>query len=200
MRLRKTRAMSLRDAGRALLLAALSLLLAGCAVFGEREGRIEARTPVDLERWELQAALLASGVHSARARLHWQQEPASFDITFAGPFGIAATRLRGDLEQVEIERGKRFWTSRDPARDLAMYTGVPVNLGDLQTWVLGLPRPGLRSVPPRHWESGPWIVEVLEQQVVGDYLLPRSLELRSELQTLLLRDMRWQLPGAADAG
>lgn len=140
----------------------------------------------------MRAAVVATGAQNGRASLHWQQREGQFAITVSGPFGTGATRIEGNLTQVQVTRGNEQYLSQSPEADLARVMGAPVPLEQMISWVRGLAVDG-SPITGSQTRSGVWQVSIEEQQTVDGCLLPAQLQIDGPGQSLGLRRMRWEL-------
>ncbi|TBU88346.1 lipoprotein localization factor LolB [Stutzerimonas kirkiae] len=196
---------------RTLLIALLSLLLAGCAGLGPREAvegtgnmqdwQIHKGRITPLDGWQVSGKIgIRAPRDSGSGTLFWLQRQDYFDIRLSGPLGRGATRLTGRADAVSLEiAGEGRFEASSPEELLAERLGWQLPVSNLFWWVRGLPSPDSRSRLSLDGDSrlqrlaqDGWEVQYLSYIEQNGYHLPERIRLQGhDLQiTLVIKD--WQ--------
>lgn len=189
-------------------------LLGGCALFRgpdvpqqPSEGRwLERKAALErIDRFSLQARVASNGSLGMKGELRWQQNPdGSFDLRFAGPFGVGALSIAGNPTMVEVRSREGSQVTADPEGWLQRKLGWTLPIGGLRYWALGLPAPGSPATIELDaegeiaaLEQDGWRLEYDEYQPAGPVSLPRRFQMAKPEVTIKLVADRWEgLPGA----
>lgn len=194
-----------RLAGPLLVLLAMSLLSACTGLQRPDAPSISsaAHDLAQLQHWQLRGKLgLRSEQHSASLSLNWTQTAGHFDIYLSGPLGQGGTRIKGDRQQVELQRaGEARQTAASPEALMYANLGWWLPVSELPYWVRGIASPlspvEARSTNPdgslAALTQNGWRIDYSAYQPVPPYRLPARLSIqRDEVRaTLLIK--HWQL-------
>lgn len=135
---------------RRLFLAALLLLIAGCAGVPLVREAGDARG----EGFQVQGQLaVVAGRRAFSARFHWRQTGQRYDIAVWGPLGQGRTRLLGDAERVQIIGPEGAAIAAGPAQEVMQaQLGWRLPLAALPHWIQGRPAPAGRA-QRREWDA-----------------------------------------------
>lgn len=122
------------------------LLLGGCATAPTLSPTDWNRAKVErqaLDYWELKGrAVVATATDGWTANVAWRQQAANSELRLQGALGVGGVRVRSDGQTYEIEtsKGEKI-TADDGAAALEQAIGVPLPVGNLRFWLLGVPAP-----------------------------------------------------------
>ncbi len=193
-------------------LAALLLLLAGCAGGPERpptadSWQVHSARLAQLDDWRAEGKLaLRTATLSESVSLLWRQQGIAARVQLQGPLGVNATTLSSDGRQLEIRRGDehRVLDLSEPGA-LQSQTGWDLPLVALPYWLKGMPAPGLEvealELNPegtllQALRQDTWEVRYEQYDVFGGLYLPTRLRIlrRDTSARVILRE--WQItPG-----
>jgi outer membrane lipoprotein LolB len=134
------------------LLAALALLLTGCAKLGPTL----PPAALEAEGFAVQGKLgVRHGREGFSSNFVWHQLQDRFDIELWGALGQGRTRLHGDATGVTIEtpQGDVFWEP-DTATAMQRWLGIDVPVSALQHWIRGRVAPGVSVEAIEHDREG----------------------------------------------
>jgi outer membrane lipoprotein LolB len=141
--------MGRRSIGRALLVPALALVLAGCVSAPHQPAK---QIPWPQRRAQLQALAgyhltgrvgVAAGSDGFSAHLEWTQRGSSSTLQLNGPLGIGGMHVVSNAGTLDVETSKGQRLSSDEARaELEDKLGFEPPLVSLRYWLVGVPDPG----------------------------------------------------------
>jgi outer membrane lipoprotein LolB len=185
------------------LVFALIVSLAGCAVFEKDLDRPASSPKVEEKNYSLKTWLLEGriGVQTPNdawhANLFWEHDADQDRLRVSGPFsqGMVSIILQKDLIYVN-EGGGVTELSRDPDAMLRDRLGFVVPLSSLRYWVVGLPDPNQVHTLV-HRESGSllgfrqsgWTLQFQQYMNVGDWVMPQKMAIQGpEVKLKLIAD------------
>lgn len=187
--------------------AALSLLLAGCAQwpgFAPAEPRPVLALSVAPEVFRLEGRVsVKAGEESFSGGLAWRRAGASEELLLNTPLGQGVAELRGDPEGVTLTDAKgRQFRAVDADTLVREALGLELPLKGLVWWVVGHPRPGAAYRAEADdagrlgaLEQDDWRIEFSRYAEQGRATLPGKLVARrgEQLEVRLVVDT-WELP------
>lgn len=191
----------------AITVIAASLLVVGCASQPSTNHQVDnwpsySQSLQQQQHWKISAKVgVRSNSENGSAYLQWQQSPDSYQIHISGPLGQGSTWIRGNAEQVSLERAGEETIRADSAGELLLQSlGWSAPLDQLTFWIRGLPAPNRDSdiehntagTLSRLSQSG-WQLDYSRYQDHGNFSLPgKVIARRNDLKlTLIIKD--WQL-------
>ena len=134
-----------------LSVAALSLLLAGCAT--PKSAALpdisdwDARKTVlqGLDEWEFSGRIAVKTEDDGfNGKLRWAQNGSSFEATASGPLGAGAVRIEGDGRSVTItDKDGIDIELSDAELEFRLRYGYSIPIRSLRFWALGIPDPAV---------------------------------------------------------
>ena len=128
-----------------IIIAALALILAGCAAFRPQGGQEHLQDRLSqLDHWQVRGKMsVRTPDDGATGYLDWQQNDREFDIYIAGPLGQGATRLSGDKAsaQLTLPGWDEPRSADSPEELMLLYMGWNFPVSDIRYWVKGQPSP-----------------------------------------------------------
>ena len=138
-----------RGPWRKLFLAALPLLVAGCAGVPVVQEGGGARG----EGFQVQGQLaVQAGRRAFSARFHWRQTGERYDIEVWGALGQGRTRLLGDAQRMQVIGPQGAIAAGPPEEVMQAQLGWRLPLAALPHWIQGRPAPA-RPVQAREWDA-----------------------------------------------
>ncbi|MDG1694626.1 MAG: lipoprotein insertase outer membrane protein LolB [Porticoccaceae bacterium] len=137
------------------LLGALILIqLSGCASFSSQEPLQEQEQDQEPDQASAQSPALAQqnnwnitgklGIRTPQKaqsiNLIWQQKNNNFNIKLNGPIGFGAATIKGNQQQLTIQKGSRELI-KTPEQLGTSLLGVPLSVDAMSWWVKGLISP-----------------------------------------------------------
>jgi outer membrane lipoprotein LolB len=130
-----------------LAIALGSLLLSACANQSttapttQQSWELQRPALEALDQWQVQGKMaLRTANESQSASMTWNQQDQVTHLRLSGPWGAAATLIRADGENVEINRGgKTDRFDMSSPETIAAGTGWDLPLRELPNWLLGIP-------------------------------------------------------------
>lgn len=122
------------------------LLLGGCAAAPTlptvdwNRAKLERQT---LDHWEMTGrAAVATATDGWTANIAWRQRAADSELRLQGSLGVGGVRVlsNGQTFEIETSKGEKI-TAEDAAAALEKAIGVPLPVGYLRFWLLGVPAP-----------------------------------------------------------
>ena len=193
------------------LLVAGGLALAGCASIpgtapagppNERAWQNRQASLMQIDDWEMQGRVgIINGKDGGSGSMNWQQQGASLQFDFHGPFGAGALDIRGDggVLHVKSSRGDDFITT-DPEHDFTRLLHVPLPVLSMRYWVIGLPAPGTPF--DKQVDAGGHLVNLVQRGWNVSYLsyapfdghdLPTRLLIQRDAVRIKLAIEAWQV-------
>ena len=162
----------------------LMIVLAGCAT---QPGDVQ-QTPGkldDLTLWRIEGKLgFRSPNKNGSAFLRWTQRDSAYELRLNGPFGAAATEIRGDDDfAVLSQSGRDDLSAQDGEALSTQLFGWPFPVGDMPFWVKGLATEGSRATSS-YTEAGllqdlqqrGWILQFSNYRAFGKWTLPTRIK------------------------
>ncbi len=124
-----------------------TLIVAGCATMPPlppkdwNQVKLERQS---LDHWEMTGrAAVATPTEGWTASLAWSQEADNSELRLQGALGVGGVRVRSDGQSFEVEtsKGEKI-AADDAAAALEQTIGIPLPVGSLRFWLLGVPDPG----------------------------------------------------------
>lgn len=188
------------------LLAALALLLAGCAQlpgFEAPPAKLALSAAPESFRLEGRVSVKADE-ESFSGGLAWRRGAGSEELLLNTPLGQGVAELRGDPGGVTLTDAKgKVYRATDADTLLRQSLGLELPLRGLAWWVVGHPRPDApyRAEPDEAGRLGAleqdeWRIEFSRYAQQGKAMLPGKLVARrgEALEVRLVVDL-WELPG-----
>lgn len=122
------------------------LLLGGCAAAPTlppvdwNRAKLERQS---LDHWDMTGrAAVATATDGWTANIAWRQRAADSELRLQGALGVGGVRVLSDGQTFEIEtsKGEKI-TADDADAALEKAIGVPLPVGYLRFWLLGVPAP-----------------------------------------------------------
>ncbi len=153
-----------------------------------------------LQGWQIKGRIgFVSAKDSGSAGLYWEQGHESFELKVVAPLGAGRLVVVGDANGVVLQSSEGEILYAEDARSLIWQsTGWEIPVDRLRQWVIGLPTDAetyLLDDKGRvlYIENSHWKVEYLQYQDVGEYELPRKLQIESPEINIKLVIKDWQL-------
>lgn len=127
------------------------LVIAGCATAPTVPPADWNRVKLErqqLERWQMKGrAAVATATDGWTASVDWDQNAAHSELRLQGALGVGGVHVVSDGESVAIEtsKGEKI-TGQDGAAALEQAIGIPLPVGSLRYWLLGVPDPAMPAV------------------------------------------------------
>lgn len=181
------------------------LLIGGCAA-------APTLPPVDwnrvklerqaLDHWEMTGrAAVATATDGWTANISWRQQAAESDLRLQGALGVGGVRVLSDGQTFEIEtsKGEKI-TAEDAAAALEKAIGVPLPVGSLRFWLLGVPAPQTAAVEElddhgrlRKLEQNGWKAMYDRYVYLNDAWLPGRVRLENGSLRMRVVVDEWRL-------
>jgi len=133
-----------------LLLCALAIALAGCAVrppegapealFDQRVARLQSVTD-----WQaIGRVAINTPEDSVTVAMEWRQAADAWRLDLRGPMGSGSVRLQGNADGVTLREADGTTAVADDPRDLLLrHTGYDLPVDVLRDWLRGMPAEGV---------------------------------------------------------
>ncbi len=178
--------------------AAVALILSACAnvssISPSYDNKVEDGRLYGLEKWLLKGRLAISAPgDSWTANIEWGHLPEAEKIKLSGPLGQGAVVIELAEQSVKIDRGGgNIQTSTRPEEFINQQLGIPVPIGSLRYWAVGLPEPGSRSQKTVDgFVQNGWLIAYKEMQQSGLGLMPHKMAVSNARIKLKLIVDRW---------
>lgn len=164
--------------------------------WAERKAQLETAN-----RWRFDGRVAISGVESGgSAGIRWKQSESRSTVSVFGALGAGGLEIAVDGDHLRVRTSRGESVDDDEARRvIEERLGVPLPLGELRYWLIGIAAPGsqatevlgqnqrLSALTQQGWE-----VHFTEYQAVAGDLLPARLDATHEGVRVRLRISRWQ--------
>lgn len=192
----------LRRVAKQLAVAGFAFMLSACAnvftVAKSYDSKIVDDRLYGLDKWLLKGRLAISAPNDSwTANIEWGHLPESEKIKLSGPLGQGAVVIELAEQSVKIDRGGgNIQTSTQPEEFICQQLGLPVPIGSLRYWAVGLPEPGAVSqrTVDGFVQNG-WLVAYKEMQQSRLGLMPHKMAVSNERVKLKLIVDLWELDG-----
>ena len=197
------------------LLGALILIqLSGCASFLSQEplqekeqeqepGQTPAQSPTLAQQnnWNITGKLGIRTPQKAQSiNLIWQQNNNNYTIKFNGPIGFGAATIKGNHQQVTIQKGSQELIGT-PEQMGTKLLGVPLSVNAMSWWAKGLISPTHNQAsnikfqddgPISSFRQNGWQLNFSDYVANGGYMIPKKISGRYGDVSFKLIINQWQ--------
>lgn len=174
------------------LLGTLILVqLSGCTSLPHKEpyqepdqASIEGTALAQQNNWNITAKLgIRTQQKSQSINLIWQQQNNHYHLKLNGPIGFGATTIKGNQQQLTIQKGTRELTGT-PEQLGTELLGVPLSVDAMSWWVKGLIYPSHNQASNVNFrddglisgfQQNGWQLKFSDYLANGTYMVPKKI-------------------------
>lgn len=167
------------------------------ASWQQRQAKLSAIT-----QWEFTGRIGVRDEHESHSsRIRWRQHDRDFVINLWGALNIGATEITGSPDQVRLQQeGEEPLITSSPEELIHEQLGYELPVSLLDSWVKGIPAPGLRHTPTFNeadqllllLQAG-WRIEYLGYTSAGLETMPSRIRMEKAPLRLDFVRLNWTL-------
>ncbi|MCJ8299232.1 MAG: lipoprotein insertase outer membrane protein LolB [Pseudomonadales bacterium] len=188
-----------------------TLLISGCASTTPKQSDTAQLTPLNwqqhfnsirsLQKWDANAQIaIKIDQKTQKAKMIWQQNHNSYDISFLGPFGQAGPKLSGDSQSVTLTIPREApLTGTNTSALLQQRLGWQLPVENAKYWIKGIPSPlsdsqlSLKDERLYILQQDGWTITYDRYRQVSNQYLPAKILISRENLRFLLVIYKWEI-------